>query len=214
MATKTKVVFNVQKWADAVRKNIAAEQTKRLVEYAKNEIVRIGDLIQTYNSKNHMDRYGNLLDSLCWGVAYDGKLVDSGFYRNPSASRLSYLHEFFPAEWQEAVYGRGKAEEYIQSYSVQGKGWKVFFAILAPYWGYWESGFKMKGFGGSRFLKFNVMTQMYDEVKKDLKPAEVHLTVTAKIRYTRPQLKKAAKRHSSNPYDKNLSKRFNPKTPF
>ena len=57
----------------------------------------------------------------------------------------------------------------------------VFFAILAPYWGYWEKGFNMKvGWEGNRtaiFQQFAVMSQFYDIVKSNLKPARTRLKV-------------------------------------
>lgn len=163
------------------------EQTNRLIEYAKETIVEIGDKINSYNSRNHMDRTGNLLNSLCWGVAYDGELKGSGFYREASSLRTSYLHEFFP-DYREAfpVNGHQLAEEYITRYGkASGSNkWKVFFAILAPYWGYWEEGFTMKSGGGrsgiprsEKFLKFAVMTEFYDKVGKDLSPAEMKIKV-------------------------------------
>ena len=71
--------FNAAKMAEQMMANAVAEQNRRLVEYAKSKIRLIGDAIQLYNSKNHMDRTGNLLDSLCWCVSYKGKVVESGF---------------------------------------------------------------------------------------------------------------------------------------
>ena len=162
------------------------EQTKRLIAYAEKEIKVLGDAIQTYNSANHMDRTGNLLNSLCWVVTYNGKVKGSGFYREPmlrnkgiEGSSSAYLHEFF--ERTELVDGRKLAEEFIKSREKDSyHGWKVSFAVLASYWGYWESGFKMKtGLGSekTRFMQFQVLTHIYDDVRMALKPAETHITV-------------------------------------
>lgn len=149
------------------------EQNNRLVKYAKSKILLIGDKIMTYHSRNHMDRTGNLLDSLCWGLSYRGKLVDAGFYRNQRASELSYLHEWFH-EPTEPVGGHVLAKNFIkQMGNLQYNGWRLFFAILAPYWGYWENGFNFKGGGSEKFLKFAVMTEFHDVVEADLKPAKV-----------------------------------------
>jgi len=180
--------------------NAVAEQTRRLVEYAKKEIIRIGDMIQTYNSANHMDRTGNLLNSLCWGVTYDGKMSECGFYRAERVNiRLnrwnqiqgmghkdsygSFLHEW-SEQMGESVNGRTMAEEFLLSRHGKRGKWTVFFAILAPYWGYWESGFTLRGGGGdsgiprhSRFMQFQVMSHVFDDVRLALKPAETHLTV-------------------------------------
>ena len=165
-----------------------------------------------------MDRTGNLLDSLCWGVSYDGKLVEGGFFREKRANTVSALHEWstvsfkqktrdqFGGEWQdnisagEDVDGRQLAEAYIQRYGNNGaKGWKVFFAILAPYWGYWEKGFMMvhglpKSSKSRTFRQFAVMTQFYDQVKADLKPMRTRFRVSVAT-YTSLSLKKQAERY-------------------
>lgn len=197
---KSKVIgFNAKSMAAAMMKNVVAEQNRRLVEYAKEKILAIGNQIQTYHSRNHMDRTGNLLDSLLWGVSYEGKLVEGGFYRDAQARGESYLHEWFSGDvkYLIPVNGRQLAQTYMQKYGNNGaKGWRVFFAILAPYWGYWEKGFTMKSGGGdsgiprsTRFMQFAVMTQFYDEIKKDLKPARVRFCVSV-AKYNRTKLEK------------------------
>lgn len=204
---KSKVIgFNVKSMAAAMMKNVVAEQNRRLVEYAKEKILAIGNQIQTYHSRNHMDRTGNLLDSLLWGVSYEGKLVEGGFYRDAQARGESYLHEWFSGDvkYLIPVNGRQLAQTYMQKYGNNGaKGWRVFFAILAPYWGYWEKGFTMKSGGGdsgiprsTRFMQFAVMTQFYDEVKQDLKPARVRFRVSV-AKYNRTKLEKKWKKYAN-----------------
>lgn len=169
--------------------NAIAFNNSRLVTYAKMTILEIGYKIMSYHSKHNMDRTGNLLNSLCWGVSYKGQLIESGFFRDAVHNTVrigdditseSFLHEWFRAEkYAFPVDGRQLAEEYIRKVGGTGStGWKVFFAILAPYWGYWEKGFTMKhgfstngNFMGASFMKFSVMAEVYDKVKKDLKPA-------------------------------------------
>ena len=195
--------FNPDRMKKQMLSIAVEEQTNRLIDYATNEIKRLGDMIQTYNSDNHMDRTGNLLNSLCWGVCYNGKMKGYGFYRDPvthprglDKTSISYLHEWFPND-REEVNGRQRAENFIKSFKGRPNKWSVFFAILAPYWGYWESGFTMKGGGGiygqgnrkelvgktvtpkfsAGYRQFQVMTHIYDDVRMDLKPAETHLTV-------------------------------------
>jgi len=181
--------------ASTLLKPIVEKQTELLVEYATNKIIEIGDYIQTAPTINQMDRTGHLLNSLCWGVSYQGKLVDSGFYRNAITHKRrpagwaadgktrqytdkSELHEWNP-DISEEVNGRQLAKEYLKSYGNNGsRGWRVFFAILAPYWGYWEKGFRFKlnprsGDSGYGFMQFAVMTYFYDQVRRDLKPARV-----------------------------------------
>lgn len=179
---------------------VIEEQNRRLIEYAKKTIIEIGDKIKTYHSANNMDRTGHLLDSLCWGVSYGGKLVDGGYYRQSGAKGASYLHEWFSgdAKYATPVNGRQLAQQYIESYGNNGsRGWRVFFAILAPYWGYWEKGFKMKSHfgGGEKFVQFAVMTQFYDKARADLKPMRVRFRVSV-AKYNRQAIEKKWKKIS------------------
>lgn len=201
---KTKIVgLNLGGYRKELLKAAKEEQTRRLVEYAKVKIIEIGNTISTAPSANHMDRTGNLLDSLCWGVSYEGRLVDGGFYRNKRASRHSYLHEWFSGDvkYLEPVDGRELASKYLETYGNNGaRGWRVFFAILAPYWGYWEKGFRFRmnpknPDAGHGFLQFAVMTQFYDKVKNDLKPARTRFRVSVP-KYEQPKLEKRWHRYS------------------
>lgn len=166
-------------------------QTMNLIEYAKTEIKKLGDMISSYSGAHGMDRTGNLLNSLCWGVTYDGEVKDSGYYREPvihsyvnrwgqergmglHGGTTSYLHEYFHSD-REEVNGRQLAEEYIGRVAGKANKWTVFFAVLAPYWGYWEGGFNHIKSG--RRMQFRVMTHIFDDVRMDLKPAKTHLTV-------------------------------------
>ena len=119
-----------------------------------------------------MDRTGNLLNSLCWGVAYDNELKANGFYRNANSLELSYLHERYEEHVAYPVDGHALAEQYTRMYGRLGSGggtWRVWFAVLAPYWGYWETGFESFG----KELRWQVMTRHFDIVKNDLKPSNV-----------------------------------------
>ena len=199
---ESKVIFDAKKLAAEMMKNLSAEQTNRLIEYAKQTILEIGNKIQTYHSRNHMYRSGHLLRSLCCGVSYDGKLVYSGFYGDIALkahntwweenTTNSYLHEWIPEYEAFQIDGRQMAQNYIQRYGSAGSGnktWRVFFAILAPYWGYWESGFTHIKTG--RRMQFQVMTHIFDDVRMDLKPAKTHLTVyVPKYSYKNPKYKK------------------------
>ena len=203
---------------DRMRKQMLSiaveEQNKRLVDFAKEQINVIGEAIQQHNSRNHMDATGNLLDSLCWGVLYNGKYVDNGFYREKTATESAYMHQWwqggFVTKWKEGkslgwdranwedlpeIQGHEMADRFMSRQEGKGEGWKVFFAILAPYWGYWEKGFNMKSRRGSQnYIQFSVMTQFYDHVKPELKPMRVSFRVTQAIRYTQTSLMKSAKR--------------------
>ena len=210
---ESKVIFDAKKLAAEMMKNLSAEQTNRLIEYAKQTILEIGNKIQTYHSRNHMYRSGHLLRSLCCGVSYDGKLVYSGFYGDIALkshttsweenTTNSYLHEWIPEHEAFQIDGRQMAQNYIQRYGSAGSGnktWRVFFAILAPYWGYWETGFNMvHGLLGknrkSSFHQFAVMTEFYDKVGKDLKPAKVKFQITKDMNYTKSYHVKSIKGH-------------------
>lgn len=197
MITKTKIT-GLNKFLRQIDKELSdfwvKEQNRLLIEYAKQEVIKIGDTIRSYHSRNNMDRTGNLLNSLCWGVSYNGKLVEGGFYREQGANGTSFLHEWFSGDekYLYPVDGHNLAASYIQKYGNNGaKGWRTFFAILAPYWGYWEKGFTMQHHfgGGSTFHQFAVMTQYYDEVKKDLKPARTRFR-TVVVKYSHAKIKK------------------------
>lgn len=193
------------------------EQNRRLVEYAEGHIMLLGETINSWNSRHHMDAEGNLLDSLCWGVCYNGETVANGFYRNQKATDATYMHGWSNVSWREKskksllynkwiemdagepVYGHERAEAFLAQAHKKCKAhqWMVFFAILAPYWGYWEKGFHMtKGFGGnsSSFLQFAVMTQFYDQVKASLKPAKTRISVYVD-RYASKSLARQAKKN-------------------
>ena len=194
------VVFDSKALAKDIFNNLVPYQTNLLIDYAMVEIKKLGDRIASYNSANGLDRTGNLLNSLCWGVTYDGVLKASGFYREETHKKRtnrkgdergfgvhggndSFLHEFFGND-AELVEGRKLAKEYLQNVRGKANKWTVFFAILAPYWGYWESGFTMKSGGGksgipfsSRVMQFQAMSYVWDDVRKDLKPAKTNITV-------------------------------------
>lgn len=201
---KTKVKFNVNALREELTKNLVEEQTRRLIVYAEEKIKEIGDKINSYPRANHMDRTGNLLNSLCWGVAYDNDLKASGFYRNASSTKLSYLHERYEESKAYPVDGHAEAEKYIRMYGKLGSGggtWRVWFAVLAPYWGYWEEGFTMRSRNSSAFMRFAVMSQFYDKVTQELKPAKVTYK-TSSPKYSKESLHKDYNTRVNDPYSK------------
>lgn len=188
---KSVVVFDGNALAKLMFNNIVPIQTNLLIEYAKVEIKKLGDRIASYNGANGLDRTGNLLNSLCWGVTYDGKLMEGGFYRNEthktrtnrwgqvrglgvSGGNESYLHEFFRDDAEE-VDGRKLALQYLLSKHGKRNKWTMFFAILAPYWGYWEGGFRMVK--TNKRMQFQALIYTFDDVRKDLKPAKTDITI-------------------------------------
>lgn len=185
------VVFDSKALAKDILNNLVPYQTNLLIDYAMVEIKKLGDRIASYNSANGLDRTGNLLNSLCWGVTYDGRLMDGGFYREEvhktrtnrwgqtrglgvGGGSDSFLHEFFRDDAEE-VDGRKLALQYLLSKHGKKNKWTVFFAILAPYWGYWEGGFRMVT--TNKRMQFQAMIYVFDDVRKDLKPAKTNITI-------------------------------------
>lgn len=224
--------FNAAKMAEQMMANAVAEQNRRLVEYAQRGIIELGNAIASIPTKNNMDDTGNLLDSLCWGVCYNGELIDSGFYRGQTASRPSHLHAYSKAEvlegntrrkwkelynadvqkarmlqganWSETsaaepVNGHALAQAYIDKAAKKCKSgqWMVFFAILAPYWGYWEAGHNNVFM--RRFVRYQVITEFYDKMKVDLKPAKVRPPHIHVEKYASKSLYSSAKKNLKNP---------------
>lgn len=188
---KSTVVFDSKALAKDIFNNLVPYQTNLLIDYAMAEIKKLGDRIASYNSANGLDRTGNLLNSLCWGVTYDGALKASGFYREEvhktrtnrwgqtrglgvGGGSDSFLHEFFKDD-AELVEGRKLAKEYLQNVKGKSNKWTMFFAILAPYWGYWESGFRMVT--TNKRMQFQAMVYVYYDVIRDLKPAKTSITI-------------------------------------
>ena len=177
---KSTVKLNSKSLSKVLLQNSVDAFTDRLIKYAIDTTRKIGKAIQLRGGANNMDRTGNLLNSLCWGVSYRGTLKGSGFYREANSLQDSYIHEWGKYKDMYPVYGHMYAEEYISEWGAgfeTDQGWRVFFAILAPYWGYWEEGFKMRGRRGTKFMRFWVMTRFYDTVVRDLKPTKHHLKV-------------------------------------
>ncbi len=211
---ESRVIFNAEGLKKELYEKLVNVQTNNLIEYAIKSVQEIGNTI----SRNRMDDKGNLLDSLCWGVAYKGKLIACGFYRNKAAKDPSYLHEWFSATtrskedpydkheeipWEslpdspEPIVGHALAVDYISKHGADksDNGWRVWFAICAPYWGFWEKGFTMRHWNGTRsFERFSVMSNFYDKVSRDLKPATTKIHFT-NVSYTASSLAKKEKRN-------------------
>lgn len=158
---KSIATFKAAKLKKAIFNDIASKQTERLIEYAETKIQAIGKKFQAWEDT------GNLLDSLCWGVFYKSNRVKMGYYRNAMANDVSILHEYSPSI-SEYVNGRALAQEFMKSYNPDSNGWVVVFAVLAPYWGYWEAGHY--NIPWKTHVKFRVMATFYDEVRNELKP--------------------------------------------
>lgn len=162
---RTKVIFNKNALQKEILKKVSELQTELLIDYADKRIKSIGSDFQAW------DRTGNLLDSLCYAVYYNGIAKKKDYYRNKGAFDDAYLHELSKFPLKQLSDGRIAAQNFLANYKADGNGWEVVFGVLAPYWGYWEQGHINKLMGG-QFVRFNVMAQQYDQVEKDLKPAK------------------------------------------
>lgn len=174
MARGTRVKFESKKWKAALMDELSKEQTNRFINYAEDKIGEIGNQIELYSSENNMDRTGNLLDSLCYGVYYKGILKKIGYYRNASSIEDSHLHEY-SRPMGRSVNGRFEASNFISNYRASDNCWELFFAIAAPYWGYWEKGFYHSPSG--RNMSWSVMTYQFDLIKQDLTPSNVTFSI-------------------------------------
>lgn len=166
MAGKTRVRFDRKALIRNMFKRLEKEQTKRFLAYAKEKIAEIGREFQAW------DDTGNLLNSLCWVVFYNGRRKGFGFYDAPSATEDSYLHELSKPPLKQAVDGKNLARHFVSSYRPSiDVGWEVAFAVTAPYWGYWEEGHENILLG--QHVQFAIMAEQYDAMSKELSPAKV-----------------------------------------
>lgn len=166
MAGKTRVRFDRKALIRNMFKRLEKEQTKRFLAYAESKIEEIGKQFQAW------DRTGNLLNSLCWVVFFNGSRKGFGYYDTPTSSEDSYLHELSKEPLKQLVDGRNLAREFVSGYHPKHeRGWEVVFAVTAPYWGYWEEGHY--NIMLRQYAKFSVMAEQYDEVSKELSPAKV-----------------------------------------
>lgn len=199
MSSKTRIVgLDIAKMRETILNNVVAQQNANLIEYAKKRVIEIGDRIQSTGYR--MDRTGNLLDSLCWFVAYDAKIVDGGFYRAAVATRDSYMHELFKEDYKSMfpVHGRKLANMFIKNWGSKYKdAWCVAYAILAPYWGYWEVGHK--NVLTRHFERFAIMAEFHDKAQNDLQPMVVEF-YRSRHHYTIPKLERMRKNMANSPY--------------
>lgn len=140
------------------------EQTARLIAYAEEQMQLIGAEIEPYFGHSYTNT-GNMLDSLCWGVWFDGKLKKSGYYREKQAEFDSYLHELSIA-CRTPVDGRFLAQQFLANYKAVKQGWSVAWGVLAPYYPYWETGHENVLIGDVE--GFYIMTQRYDHIQNQL----------------------------------------------
>lgn len=168
MANKVRFKFNGKLYGKRIYNQVAKEQTERLIEYAKDEIIRI------VATREFDDRTHNLADSYLWCVFFNGNRKGFGVYGRKQARKKSLLHEYSP-DMSVPVDGRKIANDFGRTYTpTVKKGWEIVFAAVAPYGAYLEEGFTFKG----HYYHFNVLSQRYDHIKKVLSPlCEVTLEI-------------------------------------
>lgn len=204
----SKVRFNADALQKKILKGLIQEQTDRLIEYAKTAAQDLAAKIQSFGYRNNFDDYGNLLDSICWGVCYDGQLKDSGFYREKRATMATTMHGYskvalregntrrkwkdlygqnkqwmLDASWSytsagEPINGRALAEEYLAKCHKNCKSGQ-WTMFIAILAPYW--GYWEKGHKNiflGEIGGLHVMTSFYDQFRRDLKPSRVRIHVT------------------------------------
>ena len=85
---KTKVLFPKKATYKRMFRMVVNEQTKRLCDYAKNE------LYEMIASRDFTSQTFNLADSYVWGVFYNKKERGHGFVGGKMAHEESILHEW------------------------------------------------------------------------------------------------------------------------
>jgi hypothetical protein len=178
MAKKTKVRLNAKKLHADMMKKVVGIQTERLINYAISEVTKMGDELLVKMRGKPSDRTHNMLNSLVWAVYYDGKEEKHGYYRKSSSTRGdASLHEI--SKDPIAVNGRQLARQFLDTYQPRQKnGWEIIWAILAPYYAYWEQGHENVFYG--KYVKFNMMTQRYDDIKNAL-GTKVNVTIQVNV---------------------------------
>lgn len=146
-----KVAFDMtgyrNRLAKELKKQMAEEQTRRLLEYAP-KMLNIA-----YSERTFKNDTFNLADSYIWVVYYNGVPKGSGYLWNArvASQDANYHHT--------DVNGRQLAQTFITRYTPNTQGWEVVWAATAPYSTYLESG-TSKG-------RFYVITSIYDKIVSD-----------------------------------------------
>lgn len=131
--------------------NLAEEQTKRLIAYAKEA------LQQAYNQRGFKNDTFNLLDSYVWAVYYKGSLKDYGGLTDTQLAQE-------PADFEgQGIYGKDEAQRFVNAYSPKtAKGWDMVIAATVPY------AYKLEAEErGIPRRKFEVISTVYDDLVQD-----------------------------------------------
>ena len=163
MATKTRVKFSKETLRKNIMKNVVAEQTRRLVEYARNE------LYEMIVSREFQSRTFNLADSFVWAVYFQGKEQGHGYVGAKMAKEKSLLHEWSrdPSK-RIPVDGRKEAKDFLKAFKGQltnDGGWVCVWAACAPYAKYLDP-----AAGSTKTNHFFVISQRYDHIKNVFSP--------------------------------------------
>lgn len=161
MVTKTKVLFAKKRVAKQMLDYVVRLQTKRLVEYAKNE------LTEMVVRKDFESQTFNLIDSYVWAVFYHKKEQSHGFLSGKMAKEKSYLHAWsktnrIPVDGRQEAY---KLIEQIKAEIAIEDGWTIVWGAVAPYAIYLDP-----AAGSTRTNHFFVISQRYDSIKAELEP--------------------------------------------
>lgn len=159
--SKSQIRFPKKTIADTMMRKVVAEQNKRLIAYAEEE------LFEMIVTREFTSRTYNLIDSYVWAVFYDGKEQGHGFVGGKKAVENAYLHAFSKTN-RIPVDGRAEAQSFInaaRTMYANRDGWVIVWAACAPYAYYLDP-----AAGNSPTNRFLVISQRYDHIVGALGP--------------------------------------------
>ena len=151
---------------DAIAKRIndarVRQQTAKLCVYASEMIKKINAFREAGLATPSGDWTGNLGDSLCWIVYYNGKIEKSGYARKDPIAQSPQSDSDVNGD----IWGRKLADDFIRSHNPSAtKGWEVVWAATVNYASKLEQGISDIHEG----LKLRIISQVFDQVVDDFK---------------------------------------------
>jgi hypothetical protein len=138
------------------------QQTDKLCVYASKMIKKINTFREAGMSNPSGDWTGNLGDSLCWIVYYNGNIANSGYARNQAMAQDAQHDSSVSGD----IWGRELANNFIRSHNPSTtKGWEVVWAATVNYASKLEKGNSDVHKG----VRLRIISQVFDNVVGDFK---------------------------------------------